>query len=163
MVYNIDRDDPHFILDYMKTTKKLIRLDRIIGVLPSVQEAYDCLAGVMPLIRDPDAFSVETCRMMLEIKQPMLVKKRSDYHLVSGYREWQLALYKLDKTQKIQCQVVSDASELLLNELAWHDAYGAALLYGISPTRVGQQRNQMVTKVRQVIKDKFFPELASIR
>jgi hypothetical protein len=77
---------------------------------------------------------VETCRMMLDIKKPML--GRSDYYLVSGYREWQLALYKLDKTQKIYCQVVSDASELLLNELAWHDAYGAALLYGISPTRI---------------------------
>jgi hypothetical protein len=103
MVYNIDHDAPHFILAYMKTTKKLIRLDRISGVLPSVQEAYDCLAGVMPLVRDPEKFSVDMCRMMLEIKQPMLVQKGQEYHLISGYREWQLALYKFDKTEKIHC------------------------------------------------------------
>ncbi len=48
---------PHFILDCMKTTRKLIKLDRITGALPSVQEAYDCLAGVMPLVRDPEKFS----------------------------------------------------------------------------------------------------------
>jgi hypothetical protein len=147
----------------MKTTKKLIRLDRIVGVLPSVQEAYDCLAGIMPLVRDPEKFSADMCRMMLEIKQPILVQKRNEYYLVAGYREWQLALYKLDKTEKINCQVVSDATDPLLNELAWHDAYGAALLYGISPQRMGQQCNQMVTKVSQEIKDKFFPELSSVR
>ena len=163
MVYNIDHGDPHFILDYMKTTKRLIRLDRIVGVLPSVQEAYDCLAGVMSLVRDPEKFSVEMCRMMLEIKQPMLVQKGKEYHLISGYREWLLALYKLDKTEKIQCQVVTDASDSLLNEIAWHAAYGAVLLYGISPKRMGQQCNQMVTKVRQEIKDKYFPELSSVR
>ena len=155
--------DPHFILDYMKTTKRLIRLDRIVGVLPSVQEAYDCLAGVMSLVRDPEKFSVEMCRMMLEIKQPMLVQKDKDYHLVSGYREWQLALYKLDKTEKIHCQVVTDAPDLLLNEIAWHDVYGAVLLYGISPNLMGLQCKQMVKKVRQEIKDKFFPELSSVR
>jgi hypothetical protein len=163
VVYNIDRDDPYFILDYMKTTKRLIRLERIVGVLPSVQEAYDCLAGVMPLVRDPEKFSADMCRMMLEIKQPMLVQKGKKYHLISGYREWQLALYKFDKTEKIHCQIVTDVSDSLLNEIAWHYAYGAALLYGISPKRMGQQCNQMVTKVRQEIKDKYFPELASIR
>jgi hypothetical protein len=147
----------------MKTTKRLIRLDRIVGVLPSVQEAYDCLAGVMPLVRDPEKFSVDMCRMMLEIKQPMLVQKGQEYHLISGYREWQLALYKFDRTEKIHCQIVSDAPDLLLNEIAWHDAYGAVLLYGISPKRMGQQCNQMVTKVRQEIKDNFFPELSSVR
>jgi hypothetical protein len=147
----------------MKTTKRLIRLDRITGVLPSVQEAYDCLAGVMPLVRDPEKFSTDMCRMMLEIKQPILVQKGKEYNLISGYREWQLALYKFDKTEKIHCQVVTDAPDLLLNEIAWHDAYGAALLYGISPKRMGQQCNQMVTKVRQGIKDKYFPELTSVR
>jgi hypothetical protein len=147
----------------MKTTKRLIRLYRIVGVLPSVQEAYDCLAGVMPLVRDPDKFSAEMCRMMLEIKQPMLVQKGQEYHLISSYREWQLALYKFDKTEKIHCQIVTEAPDSLLNEIAWHDAYGAALLYGISPKRMGQQCNQMVTKVRQGIKDKFFPELSSVR
>jgi hypothetical protein len=84
------------------------------------------------------------CRMMLEIKQPMLVQKGKEYHLISGYREWQLALYKFDKTEKIHCQVVTDAPDSLLNEIAWHDAYGAALLYGISPKGMGQQCNQMV-------------------
>ena len=29
----------------MKTTQRLNRLDRIFDVFPSVQEAYDCLAG----------------------------------------------------------------------------------------------------------------------
>lgn len=147
----------------MKTTKKLIRLDRIDGVLPSVQEAYDCLATVMPLVRDPEIFSVEMCRGMIEIKQPMLVQNGKGYHLISGYREWQVALYKLDEIEKIQCQIVTDASDVLLNELAWFDAYGAALYYGISPKRMGQQCNQMISKVRQEINHKFFPEFSSIR
>jgi hypothetical protein len=63
----------------MKTTKRLIRLDRVVGVLASVQEAYDCLAGVMPLVRDPDKFSADMCRMMLEIKLPILVGLHSTW------------------------------------------------------------------------------------
>jgi hypothetical protein len=119
----------------MKTTKRLIRLDLIVRVLPSVQEAYDCLVGVMPLMRDPETFSVDMCRVMIEIKQPMLVQKGKEYYLISDYREWQLALYKFDKTEKVHCQIVTDAHDLLLNEIAWHDAYGAILLYGIRPKR----------------------------
>ena len=102
----------------MKTTKKLIRLDKIVGVLPSVQEAYDCLAGVMPLVRDSETFSVEMCRMMLARTPPMLVLKGNKYYLFSGYREWQLALYKLDRTEKISCQIVTDANDSFLNEMA---------------------------------------------
>ena len=163
VVYKIDHDDPRFIWAYMKTTKRLIRLDRIVGVLPNVQEAYDCLVGVMPLVRDPEKFSADMCRMILEIKQPMLVQKGQDYHLISGYHEWRLALHKLDKTEKIHCQIVIDSPDSLLNEIAWHDAYWTVLLYGVSPKRIGQQCNQMVTKVRQEIKDKYLPELSSVR
>ena len=107
------------------------KVDKIVGILPSVQDAYDCLAGVMPLVRDPEKFSVEMCRMMCEVKQPILVQKGLVYHLISGYREWQLALYKLDKTEKISCQIVTDTTDTFLNEMAWNDAYGAMLLYGI--------------------------------
>ena len=121
----------------MKTTKKLIKLDKIYGILPSAQEAYDCLSGVMPLVCDPETFSVEMCRMMLARTPPMLVLKGNKYYLFAGYREWQLALYKLDRAEKISCQIVTDATDSLLNEMAWNDAYGAMLLYGISPNLMG--------------------------
>ena len=145
----------------MKTTKKLIRLDKIVGVLPSAQEAYDCLAGVMPLVRDPETFSVQMCRMMLARTPPMLVLKGNKYYLFAGYREWQLALYKLDETEKISCQIVTGAADSLLNEMAWNDAYGAMLLYGISPNLMGLQCKEVVSKVPKKINDKYFAELCS--
>ena len=147
----------------MKTTKKLIRLDWIFGVLPSVQEAYDCLAGVMPLVRDPEKFSAEMCRLMLERTPPMLVLKGDKYYLFAGYREWQLALYKLDRTEKISCQIVTDTTGTFLNEMAWNDAYGAMLLYGTSPNLMGLQCKEVVSKVPKKINDKFFPEFSSVR
>ena len=147
----------------MKTTKKLIKLDKICGVLPSVQEAYDCLAGAMPLVRDPETFSIEMCRMMLTRTPPMLVLKGNKYYLIAGYRKWQLALYKLERTEKISCQIVTDAAESLLNEMAWNDVYGAMLLYGISPNLMGLQCKEVVSKVPKKINDKYFVEFSSIR
>ncbi len=50
----------------------------------------------------------------------------------------------------------------MLNELAWVDAYGSLLLYGLSPKEMGQQYNQVVKAVKKNIKDKYFPELSNV-
>ena len=147
----------------MKTTKKLIKLDKICDVLPSAQEAYDCLSEVMPLVRDPETFSVEMCRMMLTRTPPMLVLKGDKYYLIAGYREWQLALYKLERTENISCQIVTDAADSLLNEMAWNDAYGAILLYGINPNLMGLQCKEVLSKVPKKLNDKYFSKFSSIR
>lgn len=91
-------------------TNKQIRLDRIIDVLDSAQGAYECLAGTTPLIRDPDKFSVEYCRMSFVIKPLVLVQKKDGYYLVAGYKQWQMALRLFDKTEKVRCSVITYVS-----------------------------------------------------
>jgi hypothetical protein len=151
-----------FRIGKMKMTNKQIRLDRIIDVLSSAQGAYECLAATTPLIRDPDKFSIEHCRMSFVTRPPVLVRKKDGYYLVSGYREWQMALRLLDKTEKVSCAIITDASTDFLNEMAWHEVYGNILQYGLSPANIGYQLRQMVKKLDKDIKKKYFPELSNI-
>jgi hypothetical protein len=123
----------------MKMTNKQIRLDRIIDVLDSARGAYECLAGTTPLIRDPDKFSVEFCRMSFVTKPLTLVQKKDGYYLVAGYKQWQMALRLFDKTEKVRCSIITDVSTDFLNAMAWNEVYGDILLHGLSPKYIGYQ------------------------
>lgn len=92
----------------------------------------------------------------------MLVQKGNGYYLISGYREWQLALRKLGSDEKINCQVVTEASPAKLNSLAWHDAYGCMLAYGISPKKLGQQFKQVLALMDDEVKQNYFAELSNV-
>jgi hypothetical protein len=144
----------------MKITRKKIPLAHIIDALDTTQGAYECLAATAPLIREPDKFAPDFCRVLLATKPPTLFQKKDGYYLVSGYREWQLALRLLDKTEKITCQVVIDVSTDLLKAIAWADAYGCMLLYGLSPKQVGYQLHQVIDKLDNDVMKTYFPELS---
>jgi hypothetical protein len=146
----------------MKMTNKQIRLDRIIDVLDSARGAYECLAGTTSLIRDPDKFSVEYCRMSFVIKPLVLVQKKDGYYLVAGYKQWQMALRLFDKTEKIRCSIITDVSIDFLNAMAWNEVYGDILLHGLSPKYIGYQLRLVVKKLDNNVKKKYFPELSNV-
>ncbi|MCJ8269935.1 MAG: hypothetical protein MJK04_11105, partial [Psychrosphaera sp.] len=143
-------------------TNKQIRLDRIIDVLDGARGAYECLAGTTPLIRDPDKFSVEYCRMSFVTKPLTLVQKKDGYYLVAGYKQWQMALRLFDKTEKVRCSVITDVSTDFLNEIAWNEVYGDILQHGLSPKDIGYHLRQVVKRLDNNVKKKYFPELSNV-
>ena len=63
-----------------------------------------------------------------------------------------MALRQFDKTEKINCEVVAEVSTDFLAAMAWTDAFGCMLVYGLSPKEMGQKLHLVVAKLDDDIK-----------
>ena len=144
-----------------KKTLKQISLNKIQGYHPEIVKTVAILANCN-FIRRMDVLSDDAIFQLLNI-HPIFLNKVSDkYHVVGGFRSYQLALANVNEELKVTCHIYNNLPKEKIVEIAQIDLLGSVILHSLGSKSVAQIE-AIISDIGSDAANKIAPGLNSTR